>query len=135
MKTVICAALLLVAALPAQTAPAPRPPAPKVMRYLDPAMFDPVLLLPAPVAKESPANARELDMLHRLIASASPERLKQAHDDAVNEDPAIFSATLGRTSRPCPRRGNCWKSCIPRPISRPPRPRSTLPGCGPTARI
>ncbi|WCT78324.1 phosphatase PAP2 family protein [Novosphingobium humi] len=98
MKAMLSAALLAVAmpamvptAALAQNAPAK----PKTLQYLDATLFQPVLILPAPMAKDMPANARELAMLHQLIASASPQRLKQAYEDAIHEDPAIFNETLG----------------------------------------
>ena len=105
--TVALLAVSLPALAQAQTAPTPaatmsQPAKPKVMQYLDPAMFEPLLILPAPVAKDTPANARELATLHQLIASATPERLKQAHDDAINEDPAIFNAAVGTDLRKLP---------------------------------
>lgn len=104
MKSLIALALLAVSVPVAAQTPvaAPTAPAKEVLRYLDPALFQPVLLLPAPVAKDSRANALELDTLHRLIASASPERIKQAQEDAINEDPAIFSAALGVDLRKLP---------------------------------
>lgn len=71
-------------------------PAPKRLEFLNPADFEPVRLLPAPAAKGSPAEARELVTLHALIASATPERLQQAKWDADHEDPAIFNDVIGR---------------------------------------
>jgi len=98
MKAFIALALLAVSVpVSAQT-----PAAPPTLHYLDPALFQPVLLLPAPVAKESRANALELDSLHRLIASAAPERLKLAYEDAIHEDPAIFNDVLGADLRKLP---------------------------------
>jgi len=98
MKAILSAALLAVAmpamvptAALAQSAPAK----PQTLQYLDATLFQPVLILPAPVAKDMPANARELAMLHQLIAGASPQRLKQAYQDAIHEDPAVFNETLG----------------------------------------
>jgi len=72
------------------------PPAPKQLEYLNPAEFDPARLLPAPAAKGSAAESRELVTLHALIASASAQRLVQAKWDADHEDPAIFNAVTGR---------------------------------------
>lgn len=99
MKTILSAALMA-AAMPmmavAQTASAQSAPAnPKALHYLDATLVQPVLILPAPVARDMPANARELAMLHQLIATASPQRLKQAYQDAIHEDPAIFNDALG----------------------------------------
>jgi acid phosphatase (class A) len=95
MRKLIALGLLAIAVpVAAQTpvvAPAAQKPAHKTLAYLDPALFEPALLLPAPADKDSRANALELDTLHRMIASASPERLKQAREDAENENPAIFN--------------------------------------------
>lgn len=98
MKAMLSAALLAMA-MPAMVPTAAlaqnAPVKPKTLQYLDATLFQPVLILPAPMAKDMPANARELAMLHQLIASASPQRLKQAYEDAIHEDPAIFNETLG----------------------------------------
>lgn len=91
MKAILSAALLMLAIPDAGMAQA----APKSLQYLDGALFQPVLILPAPVAKDMSANARELAALRQLIATASPQRLKQAYEDAIHEDPAIFNETLG----------------------------------------
>jgi acid phosphatase (class A) len=109
MKPLIIAALLtsaLAAPVLADTAatttaapavaPAAAMHAPKVLEYLDPAEFAPQRLLPAPPARGSAAEARELVSLHALIASASTDRLVQAKWDATHEDPAIFNAVMGR---------------------------------------
>jgi acid phosphatase (class A) len=101
-------AVLLAATLPmavpmvamAQTAATPdahaaMAPKAKYLQYLPAGLFDPSLLLPAPPAKGSDAEARDLETLRRLIASASKERIEQAHSDAVNEDPAIFNTVAG----------------------------------------
>ncbi len=102
----ILLSIALLAAPVAETANqpinAPAQAAPKVMHYLDPALFQPTLILPAPAAQDSAQNAQELQTLHRLIASASPERLHQAHEDAIHEDPAIFDKALGADLRKMP---------------------------------
>lgn len=95
MKAILSAALLSIAMPAMMPAAAMAQPAPKSLQYLDATLFQPVLILPAPVAKDMSANARELAALHQLIATASPQRLKQAYEDAIHEDPAIFNETLG----------------------------------------
>jgi hypothetical protein len=95
--------IILVVAPQAQTSGVPvAVSAPKAMQYLDPALFQPALLLPAPAAKDSNANARELEALHRLIANAGADRIRQAHDDAINENPAIFNAAIGADLKQLP---------------------------------
>jgi len=88
---------------PAATAPAAVPAAPKKLEYLNPADFEPVRLLPAPAARGSAAEARELAFVHALINSASSERLQQAKWDADHEDPAIFNDVVGRDLTKLPR--------------------------------
>lgn len=63
--------------------------------YLDPALFNPAQTLPAPPAHGSAEEAAEIDALHRLIASASKQRLAQAKADAEDEAPDLFNSTLG----------------------------------------
>ncbi|MEN9717571.1 MAG: hypothetical protein RIQ99_449 [Pseudomonadota bacterium] len=72
------------------------PAAANALEYLNPADFEPVRLLPAPAARGSAAEARELAFVHALINSASPQRLQQAKWDADHEDPAIFNEVIGR---------------------------------------
>jgi len=74
----------------------------KHLEYLDAGQFDPSLLLPPPPAKGTPAEAFELQTLHRLIDSASKERLQQAREDADNETPAIFNGAVGVDLRTLP---------------------------------
>ena len=64
-------------------------------QYLDAARFTPAQILPPPAAHGSPAEAFELQTLHRLLAGASAERLKQAKVDSDNEDPSLFNNVLG----------------------------------------
>lgn len=52
-------------------------------------------LLPAPPPRGSQAEALELATLHRLIASASAERIAQAKWDGDHEDATLYNATLG----------------------------------------
>lgn len=102
MKNLIALALLAVSVPVAAQTPAAAPVAAKTLRYLDPALFQPAQILPAPPARDSRVNTLELEMLHHLIAGASPERLKQAREDADNENPAIFDAVLGVDLRKLP---------------------------------
>ncbi|WP_343609251.1 phosphatase PAP2 family protein [Novosphingobium sp.] len=90
MKRFLSVALLC-AALPAVA----QAEAPKHLQYLDAARFNPAQILPPPAAHGSPAEAFELETLHRLLAKASPERLKQAKVDSDNEDPSLFNGVLG----------------------------------------
>lgn len=65
------------------------------LTYLDPALFAPQLNLPAPPARGSAEEAREIDALHRLIAGATPERLARANADGKNETPSLFNEAAG----------------------------------------
>jgi acid phosphatase (class A) len=65
------------------------------LQYLDARHFVPSQILPAPAARGSAEEAFELETLHRLLAKASPERLKQAKVDNDNEDPSLFNNVLG----------------------------------------
>jgi acid phosphatase (class A) len=69
--------------------------APKHLDYLDAARFTPSQILPPPAAHGSPAEAFELETLHRLLAKASPERLAQAKVDSDNENPSLFNNVVG----------------------------------------
>ena len=69
--------------------------APKHLVYLDPAKFVPSQILPSPAAPGSPAEAFELETLHRLIAGGSPARMAQAKEDSDNETPSLFNKVLG----------------------------------------
>lgn len=69
--------------------------APKHLEYLDATKFTPSQILPPPAAPGSPAEAFELETLHRLLAKASPERLAQAKVDSDNENPSLFNDTVG----------------------------------------
>lgn len=64
-------------------------------RYLDAAHFVPAQILPAPAAHGSPAEAFEMETLRRLIAGATPARLKQAKEDNDNETPSLFNEAVG----------------------------------------
>jgi len=81
---------------PASTSTAMTKPAGKHLEYVEATLFDPSRLLPAPPAKGSPEEARELKALHDLLANATPARLEQARWDNEHEDPAIFNAVVGR---------------------------------------
>lgn len=91
-------ALILAAALAvppgaAWAADAPKPP--PASRFLEPAEFDPVLILPPPPAIGSPLAAEELAELHRIEAARTPERLAQARHDAEVEDVTAIADVLG----------------------------------------
>ena len=65
------------------------------LAYLDPALFAPQWSVPAPPARGSAEEAREIDALHRLIAGATPERLARAKADGHNETPSLFNEAAG----------------------------------------
>jgi acid phosphatase (class A) len=67
----------------------------KHLAYLDPAKFVPSQILPPPPPHGSPAEAFELETLHRLIADANPARMAQAKEDSDNETPSLFNNVLG----------------------------------------
>ena len=78
----------------AQTAPAaPKPP--KALQLLALTDIDPNRLLPPPVADGSETNRAELAEIHRIIDTASPDRMAQAKWDDEHEDPSAFAATVG----------------------------------------
>jgi acid phosphatase (class A) len=76
----------------AQTAPA-KPV--KMLEHLLPADIDANRLLPPPPVDGSEANRAELAELHRIIATATPQRMAQAKWDDDHEDPSMFAATVG----------------------------------------
>jgi acid phosphatase (class A) len=78
----------------AQTKPAAAPK--KQFELIDPATVQPDQMLPAPPAKGSAEEARELGQLHQLIAATTPERMAQARWDDEHEDPSIFDEASGR---------------------------------------
>jgi len=93
-RSVLLAAVALVAAaglaLPqglAQTAPA-------VSKFLAPGELDPALILPPPSRVGSPAEAAERAELHRLAAERTPERLAQARRDDEVENVSAFAGVL-----------------------------------------
>lgn len=93
--------LALVAALvasggaaPAQAAASAAKP-PPVSKFLEPAEFDPLLILPPPPADGSPLAADELAELHRIETTRTPERLEQARRDAEVEDVRAIADVLG----------------------------------------
>jgi acid phosphatase (class A) len=77
------------------SAPLAAKPATDHPTYLDPALFAPQLNIPAPPARGSAEEAREIDALHRLIAGATPERLARANADGKNETPSLFNEAAG----------------------------------------
>ncbi|MBU6267929.1 MAG: phosphatase PAP2 family protein [Sphingomonadales bacterium] len=98
------AALASQPALAQTAAPAAAPAAaPKhVLHYLDAATLTPALMLPPAPERGSAREKLELETLHRMIAAASPERLKLAAADSDNEDPSIFNAAMGHDLRKLP---------------------------------
>jgi len=92
LLTAASAALLMAQPGFAQ-APAAKPA--KVLQYLTPADIDPARLLPPPAADGSAAAKAELAELHRIIETASPERLSQARWDDEHEDASAFFTTAG----------------------------------------
>lgn len=90
MKTLLTFPLLLIT-LASPLCAKDRPHA----AYLDPALFAPQLSLPAPPARGSAEEAREIDALHRLIAGATPQRLARARADGENETPSLFNEAAG----------------------------------------
>lgn len=80
----------------AQTAPpAPAAKPVKVLKYLVPADIDPQRLLPPPPIDGSSVNKAELADMHRIIDTATPERMAQAKWDDDHEDPSMYVPTLG----------------------------------------
>jgi acid phosphatase (class A) len=91
----LAAAAFAACALATITTPACAKDAPPHPAYLDPALFDVALDVPAPPARGSAEEARELDALRRLIAGASKARLAQARADGENETPTLFNQAVG----------------------------------------
>ena len=107
LKTAFLALTLLSPATAlAQTAAMPPPAAPAAtlvmpsetpeLKYLSVADLIPQRVLPQPPIRGSEREKLELQMLHAMIAAATPERLAQAHADGKNETPSIFNEALGR---------------------------------------
>ena len=107
LKTAFLALTLLSPATAlAQTAAMPPPAAPAAtlvmpsetpeLKYLSAADLIPQRVLPQPPIRGSEREKLELQMLHAMIAAATPERLAQAHADDKNETPSIFNEALGR---------------------------------------
>jgi acid phosphatase (class A) len=67
----------------------------KVLIALTPAQIDAHRILPAPPADGGEIARAENAEVHRLMASASPERVTQAKWDDDHEDPSLFYATIG----------------------------------------
>jgi acid phosphatase (class A) len=128
MKRFLSVALLC-AALPAVA----QAEAPKHLQYLDAAKFNPAQILPPPAAHGSPAEAFELETLHRLLAKASPERLKQAKVDSDNEDPSLFNGVLGFDLKTKPATWRCSRWSSPRRMRPLATARPSSTACGPTA--
>jgi acid phosphatase (class A) len=97
MKRFFSLALLSLSTMAAVSAQGPAMAAEpaRTFQYLDPAHYTPSQILPPPPAHGSPGEASELETLHRLLAKASPERLRQAKVDSDNEDPSLFNNVLG----------------------------------------
>ncbi len=100
MKIITLSLITAIAAPVAAQTPATPPAATmakpaKTLKVLAIGDLVPAQLLPAPPTPGSDAEKAELADLHRLIASASPARMVQAHWDDEHEDPAIFDSTLG----------------------------------------
>ncbi len=78
----------------APAAPAAAKPA-KVLIVLTRADIDAQRLIAPPPAEDSAFHKAELAELHRIIATASPERMAQAKWDDDHEDPSLYYATIG----------------------------------------
>lgn len=100
--TCCAAALLLIAPKPSIAQAPVTMSSAKAFAFLDPADFAPEQLLPAPAAKGSPAEAREMATLRATIAGADPARRARAHWDAEHEDPSAFDTVVGRNLQTLP---------------------------------
>lgn len=78
---------------PSAQVAAPKPQ--KVLQLLVPADIDPNRLLPPPPVDGSEANRAELAEIHRIIDTASPDRMAQAKWDDDHEDASAFAAAIG----------------------------------------
>ena len=65
------------------------------LHYLSAADVDPTMVLPKPAPRGSDIEKAELAALHRIVESASTQRLAQARWDDQHEDPALFDGVLG----------------------------------------
>lgn len=75
------------------------------LQFVDPALFNPEQILPAPAVAGSLEEARELAYVRSIVTSASPKRIEQAKWDADHETPEIFDAVIGRKLEELP---NSW---------------------------
>ena len=66
----------------------------KTLQFLTAADVDPVRLLPAPPADDSPATQAELAELRSIAAETSSDRWDQAKWDADNENGTIFQSAI-----------------------------------------
>ena len=82
------------AAQPATEAAKPAKPK-KMLMVLTDAQVDPHRLIAPPPAEGGEQHRAELSELHRVIATASPERMAQAKWDDEHEDPSAFYAVIG----------------------------------------
>jgi len=71
------------------------PKAAKSANFAHPADIDLLTLLPPPPANDSKQTKAELAELHRLQASRTPARVKQAEDDQTETVFAVISTDLG----------------------------------------
>lgn len=95
--SVLLAATALAGIAPAQTPPpAVAKPAkpPLTPIFLKGDTLDPALTLPAPPAPDSAAGRADLDDVRAVIRNSSPERIRQAAEDDVNETVALYSNVL-----------------------------------------
>lgn len=86
----------------ASAAALPMPAEKPELKYLAAADLLPQRLLPMPPVRGSEREALELQVLHKLIADATPDRLARAAVDGEREDPSIFNEALGRDLRRLP---------------------------------
>ena len=81
---------------PAAPLPAPVAKVKKVLMVLTPDQIEARRLIAPPPAEGGATNKAELAELHRLIGSATPERMTQAKWDDDHEDPSAFYAVIGK---------------------------------------
>jgi acid phosphatase (class A) len=99
----ICAAVFAACfSGPAQTMKAAKPAgaAPKTAYYIDPTMLDLAALVPDPPAVGSTAQKAELQQLHEIERTRTPEQVTAAKADENEEDLFAYKAVFGAGFNP-----------------------------------
>ena len=89
----VCGVALFAQGAPAQSTLSA--PTPKTAYYFDPAALHLKALVPTPPAPDSAQNKAELAGLHEIESSRTPEQVKAARADDLNENLFLYQNILG----------------------------------------